>query len=59
VVVDPRHFRPAEVDHLQADPRKAAAKLGWRPSVDFLGLVKMMVRAEIAPADSRHPVAQA
>jgi GDPmannose 4,6-dehydratase len=46
VVVDPRHFRPAEVEHLQADPRKAAAVLGWRPRVTFLELVRMMVRSE-------------
>ncbi len=46
VVVDPRHFRPAEVDALQADPRKAAAVLGWRPRVGFRELVKMMVLAE-------------
>jgi GDPmannose 4,6-dehydratase len=46
VVVDPRYFRPAEVEALQADPSKAAAVLGWRPRVGFRELVRMMVRAE-------------
>jgi GDPmannose 4,6-dehydratase len=50
VVVDPRYFRPAEVEHLQADPRKAAEQLGWRPRVTFAGLVQMMVQAEQAGA---------
>jgi GDPmannose 4,6-dehydratase len=46
VVVDPRYFRPAEVELLQADPGKAAKRLGWRPRVTFAGLVRMMVTAE-------------
>jgi len=50
VTVDPRYFRPAEVELLQADPRKAAARLGWRPRVAFAELVRMMVRSESAAA---------
>ncbi len=43
VVQDPQFFRPAEVDLLIGDPSKARDKLGWKPSVDFPGLVGMMV----------------
>ncbi len=43
VVQDPQFFRPAEVDLLIGDPSKARDKLGWKPSVDFPGLVTMMV----------------
>lgn len=43
VEVDPRYFRPTEVDHLQGDATKARAKLGWRPKVTFKELVRMMV----------------
>ena len=47
VVQDSRFMRPAEVDLLVADPSKAERQLGWRPKVDFAGLVKMMVEADI------------
>ncbi len=47
VVVDPKFFRPAEVDLLVGDPTKARTKLGWEPSVTIEGLVKMMVDADI------------
>ena len=47
VVVDPRFIRPAEVDLLQADPRKARAELGWTPKVTFEELVAMMGGADI------------
>jgi GDPmannose 4,6-dehydratase len=43
VVEDPALFRPAEVDHLVGDASKARAALGWTPTVDFRGLVTMMV----------------
>jgi len=46
VVVDPRYFRPAEVELLQADPRKAWEKLGWQPRVSFSELVQLMVQAD-------------
>ena len=46
VVVDPRYFRPAEVELLQADPRKAREKLGWQPRVSFSELVQLMVQAD-------------
>jgi len=44
---DPALIRPAEVDHLIGDPAKAKARLGWTPSVNFAGLVKMMVDADL------------
>lgn len=42
VVIEPRYFRPSEVDHLCGDSRKARAALGWTPRVGFGDLVKMM-----------------
>jgi GDPmannose 4,6-dehydratase len=47
VVSDPKYFRPAEVDMLVGDASKAHAKLGWEPSVDFEGLVRLMVDADM------------
>jgi GDPmannose 4,6-dehydratase len=51
VVIDPKFFRPAEVDLLIADPAKARNKLGWKPSVAFHELVSMMVAADLAALD--------
>ena len=48
VKLDPKFIRPAEVDLLIGDPSKAKKELGWEPSVDFRGLVEMMVDADIA-----------
>jgi GDPmannose 4,6-dehydratase len=48
VKTDERFIRPAEVDLLIGDPGKAQKQLGWCPTVDFSGLVKMMVDADIA-----------
>jgi len=47
IEIDPRYFRPTEVQFLQADPTKAREKLGWEARVKFSDLVKMMVNAEI------------
>lgn len=47
VVVDEKFYRPAEVDLLIGDARKAHAKLGWEPSVSFTQLVEMMVEADL------------
>ncbi len=47
VRLDPKFLRPAEVDHLIGDPAKAKAALGWTPEVDFAGLVRMMVDADM------------
>jgi GDPmannose 4,6-dehydratase len=46
VHVDPRYFRPTEVDHLRGDASKARRKLGWEPKVTFEELITMMVRAD-------------
>jgi GDPmannose 4,6-dehydratase len=48
VVIDPQYYRPAEVDLLLADPRKARQRLGWEPDVSFEKLVTMMVEADLA-----------
>jgi len=48
VEIDPRYFRPAEVDLLIGDPTKAQSKLGWKPRVGFHDLVKMMVESDLA-----------
>jgi GDPmannose 4,6-dehydratase len=45
---DPAFLRPAEVDHLIGDAGKAKARFQWAPSVDFPGLVRMMVDADVA-----------
>jgi GDPmannose 4,6-dehydratase len=47
VVQDPALIRPAEVDLLVGDPSKARRVLGWQPEVDFQGLVRMMVEADL------------
>ncbi|PTQ51395.1 MAG: GDP-mannose 4,6-dehydratase [Brockia lithotrophica] len=47
VEIDPRYFRPAEVDFLLGDPRKAREKLGWRPRVTFQELVIRMVEHDL------------
>jgi GDPmannose 4,6-dehydratase len=48
VVIDEAFFRPAEVDLLVGDPKKASSELGWAPEVDFAQLVEMMVDADLA-----------
>jgi GDPmannose 4,6-dehydratase len=53
VEIDPRYFRPAEVDALQADATKARRRLGWEPRVSFAELVQIMVRAEIEDLERR------
>ncbi|HQN09825.1 MAG TPA: GDP-mannose 4,6-dehydratase, partial [Thermoanaerobaculia bacterium] len=47
VRVDPKYFRPAEVELLLGDPAKAKKVLGWQPTVTFEGLVEMMTRADL------------
>jgi GDPmannose 4,6-dehydratase len=50
---DTRYERPAEVDALRGDASKAAAHLGWRPTVTFTELVQLMVDADIASLDDQ------
>ncbi len=54
VRLDPKLIRPAEVEHLIGDATKARTQLGWEPTVDFAGLVKMMVDADLERIDG-HP----
>jgi len=46
VEIDPRYFRPTEVDHLLGDASKAKKALGWDPKVRFRELIEMMVHAD-------------
>ncbi len=62
VEVDPRYFRPAEVDHLEGDATKGRQILGWEPKTDVRALVAMMVDSDLQLAkkelllrDSGHP----
>jgi len=65
VEIDPRYYRPTEVDSLLADPSKAMTKLGWKPRTTFQALVREMMEADLqlaereqragaGPAVSRH-----
>ena len=47
VEIDPRYYRPAEVDLLIGDYSKAKRQLGWEPQTRFVDLVKLMVDADI------------
>lgn len=47
VGIDPRYYRPTEVVHLVADPKKAKAKLGWQPKTKFENLVKIMLKHDL------------
>jgi len=54
VKIDPRYFRPTEVDILLGDPSKAKEKLGWKPRVSFDELVKIMVEEDVKEAQKDH-----
>jgi GDPmannose 4,6-dehydratase len=51
VRIDPRYFRPTEVNHLEGNAQKARDVLGWRPQCDFNTLVSEMVQADLAALD--------
>ena len=51
VAIDPRHFRPTEVDSLLGDASKARKKLGWKPKIRFPELVAEMVREDLKEAE--------
>jgi GDPmannose 4,6-dehydratase len=59
VAIDPRYFRPAEVDLLLGDPTKAKKKLGWVPKVGFDELVAMMVDADLEQAERERTLIKA
>jgi GDPmannose 4,6-dehydratase len=50
IEIDPRYLRPTEVDLLMGNAAKAREQLGWKPTVDFNALVKLMVDADVALA---------
>ena len=51
VVVDPRYFRPTEVETLLGDPSSARERLGWQPEITFAELVREMVREDLKAAE--------
>lgn len=57
VNIDPRYFRPAEVDFLIGDASKARQKLGWEPKVKFPELVKKMVDYDLETLKRKHNIA--
>jgi GDPmannose 4,6-dehydratase len=50
VRIDPKYFRPTEVEVLVADAKKSAQVLGWKPTIKFADLVKIMVDADMKAA---------
>jgi len=54
VEIDPRYYRPTEVEALQGDASKAQQKLGWASKVKFRRLVRLMVDADLAAEGRRH-----
>jgi GDPmannose 4,6-dehydratase len=59
VRIDPRYYRPTEVDFLQGDPSKAMRVLGWRPRMSFQELVSTMVRHDLELARQERTLAEA
>jgi GDPmannose 4,6-dehydratase len=57
VSIDPRYFRPAEVDLLHGDSTKARNVLGWKPKVDFQELVRLMVAHDLRLAEQERVLA--
>ena len=51
IQIDPRYFRPTEVETLLGDPAKAREKLGWKPEISFKSLVSEMVREDLGEAE--------
>jgi GDPmannose 4,6-dehydratase len=56
VEIDPKYYRPAEVDLLLGDSSKIRKKLGWKPRVSFDGLVKMMVEHDLDLANKEKAI---
>ena len=59
VKVDPKYFRPAEVDLLLGDSSKAQRVLGWKPRVTFKDLARLMVEADLESAGQAPPTTRA
>jgi GDPmannose 4,6-dehydratase len=58
IVVDPKYFRPAEVDELLGDASKARTNLGWMPKTDVFELAKMMVDSDMELAKKEYVLKQ-
>jgi GDPmannose 4,6-dehydratase len=56
--IDPRYFRPAEVDLLIGDYSKAKKLMGWEPKVKFKELVEIMVNADLEREELKHGIAK-
>ncbi|MBD3248790.1 GDP-mannose 4,6-dehydratase [Candidatus Woesearchaeota archaeon] len=56
ISIDPKYFRPTEVEHLLGDASKAKKELGWEPKVKFKELVKRMVEADLELIKSGKPI---
>ena len=54
IEVDPRYFRPTEVDLLLGDSTKARTELGWKPKYDLQALIKEMVSEDLAEAEKEN-----
>jgi GDPmannose 4,6-dehydratase len=52
VEIDPRYYRPTEVDVLLGDASKARKQLGWQPKVDFKALARMMTESDLRLAEN-------
>ncbi len=59
IVIDPRYFRPTDVDHLRGDAAKARGELGWQPRTSFEDLVRIMVEHDIDLARAEHTLKNA
>jgi GDPmannose 4,6-dehydratase len=59
VEIDPRYYRPAEVETLLGDASKARARLGWEPKITFKKLVRLMVEADLKLAQRERLIADA
>jgi len=59
VEIDPRYFRPAEVDHLEGDPSKGRKILGWEPRTDIRTLAAMMVDSDLRLAQKEQVLREA
>ena len=58
VVTSKKYYRPNEVNHLLGDPTKAKKQLGWKPELDFKGLVDLMVESDIKLAQQEKVLLQ-
>ena len=54
ITIDPRFYRPAEVDVLKGDATKAQEELGWKPNTTFNELVRRMVSNDLALLSKNH-----